>query len=70
MPKPSIIRLLHYQQEHSASCLAACVVMGLSRWQVEVAEAEVRRIIKTKPYSGTHPVNLLRLFLSTENKAI
>ena len=61
MPKPSIIRLPHHQQEHSASCVAACVVMILSRWQVRVAEAEVRRIIKTKSYSGTHPVNLLRL---------
>ena len=61
MPKWSIIRLPHHRQEHSASCLAACVVMVLSRWQVEVAEAEVRRIIKTKPYSGTHPVNLLHL---------
>lgn len=61
MPKPSIIRLPHHQQEHNTSCLAACVVMVLSRWQVEVAETKVRRIIKTKPYSGTHPVNLLRL---------
>lgn len=69
MPKSSIVRLPHHQQEHSASCLpalskaegTACVVMVLSRWQVEVAETEVRRIIKTKPYSGTHPVNLLRL---------
>ena len=61
MPKLPMIRLRHHQQEHSASCLAACVVMVLSRWQVEIAEMEVRRIIKTKPYSGTHPVNLLHL---------
>lgn len=61
MPKQSIMHLSHQQQEHSASCLAACVVMVLARWQVEVAEAEVRRVIKTKLYSGPHPVNLLRL---------
>lgn len=61
MPKSPIIHLRHHQQEHSASCLAACVVMMLSSWKVEVTEAEVRRIIKTKPYSGAHPVNLLRL---------
>jgi len=56
-----MIRLQHQQQEHSAGCLAACVVMVLSHWQVELSEAEVRRIIRTKPYSGTHPVNLINL---------
>ncbi len=61
MPKPPMIRLQHHQQEHSASCLAACVVMALAYWQVELSEAEVRRIIRTKPYSGTHPVNLIHL---------
>lgn len=61
MPKSPIVHLQHHQQEHSASCLAACVVMILSSWQIEVTEAEVRRIIRTKPYSGAHPVNLLRL---------
>ena len=61
MPKPPIIRLPHHKQEHGASCLAACVVMVLAHWQVEVSEAEVRRILKTKPYSGAHPVNLLHL---------
>ena len=43
MPKSPIIHLKHHQQEHSASCLAACVVMILSSWQVKVTEAEVRR---------------------------
>lgn len=61
MPKSSMIHLLHHPQEHSASCLAACVVMILASWQVEVTGAEVRRIIKTKPYAGAHPMNLLRL---------
>jgi len=69
MLKSSIIHLPHHKQEYGASCLpvlseaegAACVVMVLSHWQVEVAEAEVRRIIRTKPYSGTHPVNLIHL---------
>jgi len=45
----------------NASCLAACVVMVLSKWGVAVAEAEARRVLKTKPYSGTQAVNLLRL---------
>jgi len=53
--------LRHHQQENSASCLAACVVMAFSRWGKEISEAEVRRVLKTKPYSGTHAVNLLRL---------
>ena len=35
--------------------------MILSYWQVNVSETEVRRIIKTKPFAGAHPVNLLRL---------
>ncbi len=61
MPKPSIIPLKHHQQEHSASCLAACVVMALSHVGVSVPEAEVRRILKTRPYAGAHPINLLRL---------
>jgi ABC-type bacteriocin/lantibiotic exporter with double-glycine peptidase domain len=61
MPKSLMIRLQHHQQAHSASCLAACVVMVLAHWQVHVSEIEVRRIIRTKPFSGTHPVNLLNL---------
>lgn len=61
MSKPSIIRLKHHQQEHSAACLAACVVMVLEHHHVQVTESEVRRIIRTKPYSGAHPVNLLHL---------
>ncbi len=61
MPKSPMIRLQHHQQEHSASCLAACVVMALAYWQIEMSETEVRRIIRTKPYSGTHPVNLINL---------
>ena len=36
MPKSPIVHLQHHQQEHSASCLAACVVMILSSWQIEV----------------------------------
>lgn len=34
MPKSPMIRLQHHQQEHSVSCLAACVVMALAHWQV------------------------------------
>lgn len=56
-----MIHLRHHQQEHSASCLAACAVMALAHWQVELIETEVRRIIRTKPYSGTHPMNLINL---------
>lgn len=61
MPNPPIIHLQHRQQEHSASCLAACVVMVLSQWNFTVTEAEVRRVLRTKPYSGTQAINLLRL---------
>ncbi len=61
MPKSPMIQLRHHKQEYSASCLAACVVMVLSYWQVEVSEADIRRIIKTRPWSGAHPINLLRL---------
>jgi len=61
MPKSPMIRLQHHQQAHSASCLAACVVMALAYWRLELSEVEVRRIIRTKPYAGTHPVNLINL---------
>ena len=61
MPGSPMIPLQHRRQDHSASCLAACVVMVLSHHRVEISEVEARRILKTKPYSGTHPVNLLRL---------
>ena len=61
MPKPSIIHLRHHRQEQGTSCLAACVVMVLAHWQVAVSEGEIRRLLKTKPYAGTHPVSLLRL---------
>ena len=42
MPKSPTIRLRHQQQEHSASCLAACVVMIAAHWQVELTEAQVQ----------------------------
>lgn len=61
MPRWPMIRLQHHRQEHSASCLAACVVMALAYHRVELSEADVRRILKTKPYSGAHPINLLQL---------
>jgi predicted double-glycine peptidase len=35
--------------------------MALSHAGVSVPEAEVRRILKTHPYAGAHPINLLRL---------
>ena len=56
MPGSPMIPLQHHRQDHSASCLAACVVMVLSHHRVEISEVEARRILKTKPYSGTHPV--------------
>ncbi|PIU91614.1 MAG: hypothetical protein COW33_05925 [Anaerolineae bacterium CG17_big_fil_post_rev_8_21_14_2_50_57_27] len=61
MPKQPIIHLPHHQQEHSASCLPACLVMVLSHWGSNLAEADVRRVLGTKPYSGTHAISLLRL---------
>jgi predicted double-glycine peptidase len=35
--------------------------MALSHLRVSVSEADVRRILKTRPYAGAHPINLLRL---------
>jgi len=61
MPKQPIIHLPHHQQELSASCLPACVVMALSRWGSNLAEADLRRVLGTKPYSGTHAIGLLQL---------
>lgn len=58
MPKPSTILLPHYQQEHSASCLAACVRMLLAFCKMEVPESDLRRILRVKPFSGAHPINL------------
>lgn len=56
-----MISLRHHRQENSASCLAACVVMILGHHHVEMAESDARRLLKTKPYSGAHPINLLQL---------
>lgn len=61
MPKPSTILLPHYQQEHSASCLAACVRMLLAFCKMEVPESDLRRILRVKPFSGAHPINLMHL---------
>ncbi|MBC8509749.1 MAG: C39 family peptidase [Chloroflexi bacterium] len=61
MPKTPIISLSHHHQKRSTSCLPACVVMVLAHWQVRVDEADVRRVLKTRPFSGTHAINLVRL---------
>ncbi len=61
MPSLPMIRLQHHRQEHSASCLAACVVIVLAHHRVEMSEVDLRRILKTKPYSGAHPISLLQL---------
>jgi len=37
--------------------------MVLAHWGVNVTEADVRRILKTKPYSGTQAINLLQMFI-------
>jgi len=61
MPKQPIIHLPHLPQENSASCVPACVVMALSRWGSNLAESDLRRILRTNSYTGTHAINLLRL---------
>jgi len=35
--------------------------MVLAHWQVAIDEADVRRILKTRPFTGTHAINLMRL---------
>lgn len=61
MQNSRMISLRHHRQENSASCLAACVVMILGFHHVEMAESDARRLLRTKPYSGAHPINLLQL---------
>lgn len=58
---PSIIRLPHHPQEHDFSCLAACVRMVLAYHHIELTEADLRRLLKTRPGIGTHPVHLRNL---------
>ncbi|MBI3913049.1 MAG: C39 family peptidase [Chloroflexi bacterium] len=58
---PSIIRLPHLPQEHDFSCVAACARMVLAFYGKPISEAELRRILKTRPGIGTHPIHLRNL---------
>ena len=55
MPNSSI-PIPHHQQERDYSCLPACVRMICAHLGTEIPEAELRRLMKTKP-SGTSPAN-------------
>ena len=58
---PSIIRLPHHPQEHDFSCLAACARMVLAFYRIETSETELRRLLKTRPGIGTHPIHFRNL---------
>ncbi|MDZ7289930.1 MAG: cysteine peptidase family C39 domain-containing protein [candidate division KSB1 bacterium] len=58
--KPTVLlQKKHFKQELKASCVAAAVRMVLDyHGIVDVSEAELRRILKTKP-NGTHLASIL-----------
>lgn len=58
---PSIIRLRHHRQEFDYSCVAASAKMILAALGHDLAEADIRRILKTRAWSGTHPINFRNL---------
>lgn len=61
-----LLRKKHFKQELQASCVAAAARMLLDyHGIIGVSEAELRRILKTKP-RGTHLFNLL--FLKDEKR--
>jgi ABC-type bacteriocin/lantibiotic exporter with double-glycine peptidase domain len=61
-----LLQKKHFKQELKASCVAAAARMMLDyHGIVGVSEAELRRILKTKP-KGTHLANLL--FLKDEKR--
>lgn len=65
--KPTVLlRKKHFKQELKASCVAAAARMLLDYHGIfGISEAELRRILKTKP-KGTHLFNLL--FLRDEKR--
>lgn len=46
---PSTIHLPHYQQEFDYSCVAACARMILAQFGKNLSEAELRKLLKTRP---------------------
>lgn len=59
MPNSSI-PIPHHQQERDYSCLPACAKIICAHLGVEISEAQLRRLMKTKP-SGTSPANVAHL---------
>lgn len=58
---PSIIHLQHHSQERDYSCVAACARMVLGLYAIQTTEDELRRLLKTRPGVGTHPIHLHNL---------
>ena len=55
------MRVPHFEQELSYSCLPACIRMVAAFYGVEQSEAALRALLKTRP-AGTSPVQaMLRL---------
>ena len=55
------MRVSHFEQELSYSCLPACIRMVAAYYGVEQSEAALRTLLKTRP-AGTSPVQaMLRL---------
>lgn len=52
------MRVPHFEQELSYSCLPACVRMVAAFYGVEQSEAALRTLLKTRP-AGTSPVQLM-----------
>jgi ABC-type bacteriocin/lantibiotic exporter with double-glycine peptidase domain len=54
------IKKPHYKQEKDFSCIPACLKMILEFFNKPVAESDLRKQLKTKPF-GTHIINVVSL---------
>lgn len=54
------LKIPHFKQELSNSCLPACTRMLLNYFGIQKHEQEIRMLLKTKP-AGTNPLNVVRL---------
>ncbi|MBC8185419.1 C39 family peptidase [candidate division KSB1 bacterium] len=54
------LKIPHFEQEQNGSCLPACARMILDSLAITKTEAEIRKLLKTKP-AGTNPLNIANL---------
>ena len=55
-----LLKIPHFEQELSHSCLPACIRMLLSYLGIQKRQQDIRILLKIKP-AGTNPLNVIRL---------